>query len=250
MVRLGLAVRRSTGRAVTDSRLAKVLAAATAVLFDFDGPVCSLFAGFPAPLAAAELRKRLEPHRGESRWSHAGLSDDPMRVLADAATWGPSFGEIADSILTELETTAARTAAPTPGGAASMRATVASGRRIAVVSNNSAESVRAFFAERPLPQFADGPIVGRRFGRPELMKPHPAPILETLRLIDVSPEKAVLIGDSLTDLIAARAAGVACIAFADKPGKDALLADADAVIGSMQILTEQLGEVPAQNDTR
>lgn len=250
MVRLGLAVRRPPGRAVTDPRLAKVLTAATAVLFDFDGPVCSLFAGFPAPLAAAELRKRLDPHRGKSRWSHAGLSDDPMRVLADAATWGPAFGEIADGILTELETTAARTAAPTPGGAASMRAAVASGRRIAVVSNNSAESVRAFFTERPMPEFADGAIVGRRFGRPELMKPHPAPILETLRLIDASPGEAVLVGDSLTDLIGARAAGVTCVAFADKPGKDTLLADADVVIDDMQVLAEQLAEVSARHDAR
>jgi beta-phosphoglucomutase-like phosphatase (HAD superfamily) len=131
-----------------------------------------------------------------------------------------------------------------------MRATVASGRKIAVVSNNSAQSVRAFFAERPVPEFADGAIVGRRFGRPELMKPHPAPIVKTIRLINVSPGEAVLIGDSLTDLIAARAAGVACIGFADKPGKDTLLADADVVIDDMQVLAVQLAEVSARNGAR
>jgi len=247
MVRLRVAVGRPAGTSMTSAELDKVLGAATAVLFDFDGPVCSLFAGCPAPTVAEELRCRLEPHRGESRWSHAGLSDDPMRVLADAATWGASFGEIADGILTELETTAARTAAPTPGGAASMRATVASGRRIAVVSNNSAKSVRAFFVEHPLPEFAEGAVVGRRFGKPELMKPHPAPIVETLRLLAVPPAEAVIVGDSLTDLIAARAAGVACIAFADKPGKDVILADADVVIDDMQFLAEQLAEVSARN---
>lgn len=250
MVRLRVAVRRPAGSAVTAAELDKVLGAATAVLFDFDGPVCSLFAGYPAPTVAEELRSRLELHRGEARWSNAGLSDDPMRVLADAATWGASFAEIADGFLTELETTAARTAAPTPGGAASMRATVTSGRRIAVVSNNSAQSVRAFFVQHPLPEFAEGAVVGRRFGKPELMKPHPAPITETLQLLDIPPADAVLIGDSLTDLIAARAAGVACIAFADKPGKDTLLADADVVVDDMQVLAEQLAEVSIRNDAR
>jgi len=39
-------------------------------------------------------------------------------------------------------------------------------------------------------------------------KPHPDQVLEALRLLDADPKGAVMIGDSVTDLIAARRAGV------------------------------------------
>jgi len=50
-----------------------------------------------------------------------------------------------------------------------------------------------------------------------------------------APSDAVLIGDSVTDIQAARAAGTAAIAYANKPGKDRALRsfDPDALITSM-----------------
>jgi beta-phosphoglucomutase-like phosphatase (HAD superfamily) len=104
--------------------------------------------------------------------------------------------------------------------------------------------VQTYLAQHHLVELVDGPVVGRRHGRPELMKPHPAPIHDALAALDVRPAAAVLIGDSVTDVIAARNAGVTCIGFADKPGKTELLADADVVIEDMRLLAEQLRDVP------
>ena len=39
-------------------------------------------------------------------------------------------------------------------------------------------------------------------------KPHPAPLLEAARQLDVAPERCVYIGDDLRDMLAARAAGM------------------------------------------
>ncbi|MCE0765816.1 HAD hydrolase-like protein [Pseudonocardia kujensis] len=49
------------------------------------------------------------------------------------------------------------------------------------------------------------------------------------------PSEAVLVGDSITDIQAARAAGVAVIAYANKPGKERALGsfEPDALITSM-----------------
>jgi beta-phosphoglucomutase-like phosphatase (HAD superfamily) len=150
-----------------------------------------------------------------------------------------------DDRLTELETLAVGTARPTDGGEPSMRACRKSGRSLAIVSNNSAGAVRAYLAQNGLVDLVGGHVVGRRHGRPELMKPHPAPIEDALRRLGVDPAAAVLVGDSLSDVVGARAAGVRCIGFADKPGKTDLLADADVVIEDMRVLAEQLRDVPA-----
>jgi len=46
-------------------------------------------------------------------------------------------------------------------------------------------------------------------------KPHPLPLLETLKKLDVTPESAVMIGDTITDLKVAQACNVAsaCVTF-------------------------------------
>lgn len=226
-------------------QLRQLLAGVEAVLFDFDGPICSTFAGYPAPKVAEQLRLDLEAIHPGVVWSAAGRSDDPMRVLIDSPAWGPAFAITADDRLTELETLAVATAAPTEGGEASMRACVQSGRALAVVSNNSAHAVQTYLEQHGLVDIVGSHIVGRRRGRPGLMKPHPAPIERALHILDVPASAAVLVGDSLTDVIAARAARITCIAFADKPGKTDLLAGADVVIEDMRVLAEQLRAVAA-----
>ena len=76
------------------------------------------------------------------------------------------------------------------------------------------------------------------------MKPHPYPVLQALAALGADPTthagSAVLIGDSRTDVDAARAAGIRALAYANKPPKSRLLADADAVITSLEPLAHAL----------
>ncbi|GAB7041541.1 hypothetical protein JCM9533A_53910 [Catenuloplanes niger JCM 9533] len=77
------------------------------------------------------------------------------------------------------------------------------------------------------------PVVGRAYADPARMKPDPAPVLAAMRELNAEPGECVLIGDSISDLTAARRAGVAAIAFANKPGKAERLADAAVVVPGM-----------------
>ena len=66
-------------------------------------------------------------------------------------------------------------------------------------------------------------------------KPHPLPLLHAAEFFDVAPEKALMIGDSVSDVKAARAAGfqIICMSYGYNHGNDIRDAKPDAVIDSM-----------------
>lgn len=75
------------------------------------------------------------------------------------------------------------------------------------------------------------------------MKPNPGPVLDAVRALGVAPGSCVLVGDSLSDIEAARAAGVAAIGFANRPWKVDAFATADAVVTTMGDIAEALSPV-------
>ncbi|MFI6158567.1 HAD family hydrolase [Micromonospora haikouensis] len=221
--------------------LASLVGRARVVLLDFDGPVCGVFARHPASAVADELR-RLLADRGVPLPAGIRHEPDPLAVLRFTATLGrPAVVRLVDEALTRAEVTAARTAAPTPYGREAIVAAHRAGRRVAVVSNNSAACVRAYLNAHRLTSYVH-PVVGRPEGAPGRMKPDPYPVLAALRELAAEPADCVLVGDSATDVEAAHAAGVAAIGYANKPGKRARLAAADAVVDSMAELVTALGE--------
>jgi len=66
-------------------------------------------------------------------------------------------------------------------------------------------------------------------------KPDPLPLLHACQQFGISPESALLIGDSLNDAIAARAAGchVFCVPYGYNEGRDVHELDCDAVVDSI-----------------
>ncbi|MGY3517861.1 HAD family hydrolase [Micromonospora sp. PTRAS2] len=221
--------------------LAPLVGRARVVLLDFDGPVCGVFARHPASAVADELR-RLLADRGVPLPAGIRHEPDPLAVLRFTATLGrPAVVRLVDEALTRAEVTAAHTAAPTPYGREAILAAHRAGRRVAVVSNNSAACVRAYLNAHGLTSYVH-PVVGRPEGAPGRMKPDPYPVLAALRELAAEPADCVLVGDSTTDVEAAHAAGVAAIGYANKPGKRARLAAADAVVDSMAELVTALGE--------
>ncbi len=79
------------------------------------------------------------------------------------------------------------------------------GKRMAVVTNKPYDLSLAILCELGLDPFF-GAIIGGDGQWPK--KPAPQPVLQALRELDSTPEKAVLIGDHHTDLQAGRSAGV------------------------------------------
>ncbi|GIM97533.1 HAD family hydrolase [Paractinoplanes toevensis] len=221
--------------------LARLIAETDAILFDFDGPVCSIFAGYPAPKIAAELVELLQ-RRGVSLPPQLASETDPLEVLR----WTGSAAEqtltrAVEDALRAAELRAIESAAPTSYSREVIVAARQAGLPVAVVSNNSAEAVTAYLVAHRLAGYV-APIVGRAYADPARMKPNPEPVLQAVRDLRVQAAKTVLIGDSLSDIEAGRAAGVRTIGYANRPAKATVFqeAGADVVIDSMGPLAAAL----------
>lgn len=72
----------------------------------------------------------------------------------------------------------------------------------------------------------------------EHKKPHPAPLLHAAAHFGVTPTESLLIGDSVSDVKAARAAGfaVVCVSYGYNHGQDIRHAEPDAVIDALSEL--------------
>lgn len=113
----------------------------------------------------------------------------------------------------------------------------ATGRTVTIVSNNSSAAIAAYLGDHSLTRYVTA-IVGRDDADPAMMKPSPYRVRVAVSQLDADPAQAFLVGDSPSDVIAGRLAGVAVIGFANKPGKDAILADAGA-----SAVTTRLAEI-------
>jgi phosphoglycolate phosphatase len=74
-------------------------------------------------------------------------------------------------------------------------------------------------------------------------KPHPMPLLHAAEFFGIKPEKALMLGDSMSDVKAARAAGfqIICMSYGYNHGVDIHDSNPDAVIDSMAELEQLLG---------
>lgn len=218
------------------TNLAGLLRAAEAVLFDFDGPICSVFAGYPAPDVAAEMLKVLGAEVGELP-AVIARETDPMEVLRWTGQRHPRLVSLVDDVLCAAESVAVESAAPTRSAHAAIEAAQRRGQATAVVSNNSGPAIEKYLRSHSLTSFVDF-VAGRPYAEPARMKPNPDALIRAMNALGVRPESAVLIGDTVTDVEACLLADVHPIGYAEKAGRRAALKDAGAevVIDSMGAL--------------
>ncbi len=220
--------------------LSGVLAGTRCLLLDFDGPICDVFAGLPAPTAAGRLIRLIGDSHVPVPADVAG-SGDPLRVFSWASAADPGLGARVEAELTELECAAVAIATPTPHAPEVLSAARASGRLVAVVSNNSERAVRAYLAAHGLDDGVDA-VAARTSPDAALLKPSPHLVGKALAALGAVPAEAVLVGDLGTDVRAALLAGVRPIGYASKPGVRATLrqAGAQAVVGDLADLVAAL----------
>ncbi|MBX7269627.1 HAD family phosphatase [Micromonospora sp. Llam7] len=216
-----------------NANLRRLLGDVDALLLDFDGPVCSIFAGYPAPQVAAELVDVLRQH-GVDVSPELASEPDPLEVLRRTGAAGDQgVTRAVEEALCAAERRAVETAEPTAYGREVIVAARQSGMPVAVVSNNSAGAVSAYLAAHRLDAYVS-PVVGRAYAHPDLMKPNPVPILQAAFAVGVPSSRCVLVGDSLSDIDGARLAGMRVIGYANRPSKaETFRAGADVVIASM-----------------
>ncbi|MEH1128491.1 HAD family hydrolase [Micromonospora sp. CPCC 206061] len=218
----------------TNAALSRLLAGRGPLLLDFDGPVCSIFAGYPAASVADELRSLLREH-GVTITEILLETPDPLDVLRWVGTRRqPEITRLVEDALCEAELHAVRSSAPTMYAKEVIVAARKSGKPIAVVSNNSAGAVMEYLTAKRLAPYITS-VIGRAYADPALMKPNPEPILHAVFDLGAEPGECVLVGDSLADITGAQAAGVPIIGYANREEKVQTFKDAkaDAVITSM-----------------
>jgi HAD superfamily hydrolase (TIGR01509 family) len=228
---------------MTGQAIEPIISRTRHLLLDFDGPVCSVFAGMPAAQVAEQLRHALNA-AGFALPSGAERESDPLEVFRTEATIGPEAAATAQQLLTTFETRAVATARPTPGAADLIITAYRTGRTVTIVSNNSTAAITRYLADHRLSEYIRA-VLGRD-DDPALMKPSPYRVREAVGSLGADPHECAFVGDSPTDVLAGKLAGVRVIGYANKPGKaDALIrAQADAVTTGLAEITTALRATP------
>ena len=163
---------------------------ARVVLWDFDGPICRLFAGHSAERVASDLVSWLE-----SRGLHGLLTEtereslDPHVVLRAVDRRHPGSDLVAEleERLTQEELRAASSAWPTAYADPLIRTWAAVGSRLAITTNNSPRVVKEYLTTRGiLPCFA--PHIYGRTQELRHLKPHPHSALRKPEAASREPE--------------------------------------------------------------
>lgn len=203
------------------------------LLLDFDGPVCDAFAGFPAPEVAATLRERLYA-RGAVPEDWMTDVSDPHEVLRASLAFGSDVAEQAHKELARLEMRAVRSATPTPHAGEVIASAKASGGKVAIVSNNAENAVSTYLRSHGLSGQVDH-VAARVSPDPALMKPNPFLVNQAIEMLGAEHPISALVGDQVSDIIAAHEARIIGIGFANREQKVDRFrnANADLIISGM-----------------
>jgi len=215
-----------------------------AVLFDLDGTLLDTAADISLALNRALAEQRLTSlpeaqvrvligrgvpgliERAVARLAAAGESADAGVLLERFHFHYERIHEL-DEIQTRVY----------PGVAAGLAELYALGLGLAVVTNKPKKAAVDLLTRLDLSQWIDV-AVGGDTGL--YRKPHPQPLLTACEELEVLPAQALMVGDSLTDVLAARAAGLAvvCVPYGYNEGADPRALPCDAFV-------ESVGALPA-----
>jgi phosphoglycolate phosphatase len=121
---------------------------------------------------------------------------------------------------------------PFPGVVAGLKAMKAAGYRLGCITNKVAHYTEPLLKGVGLADYFEIVLSGDSL--PE-KKPHPMPLLHSAKFFNVPIQQMLLVGDSLNDAVAARAAGcpVFCVPYGYNHGEPVDGLDLDAVVGEL-----------------
>ena len=205
-----------------------------AVLFDLDGTLLDTIPDLHAA-ACALLRDlgRREPSIEETRsYVGRGMQNLVKRLLAgslDIDYDEPAPSDAMEIFRAHYQRENGRQASYYPGVIEGLTQLKSDGYKLAIITNKPIGFTRTLLAETKLSEFFE--VVVGDDSLPQL-KPNPMPLIWTCGRLNVSPDKALFIGDSVNDLKAARAAHcpIFLLPYGYNEGRDVNTLDADAII--------------------
>ncbi|HEY0635593.1 MAG TPA: phosphoglycolate phosphatase [Gammaproteobacteria bacterium] len=178
------------------------------------------------------------PLRGEAKvrtWVGNGVERLVRRALTDSLDGEPddALFQKAYPLFLDLYTeNTSKRSRLYPGVLEGLEMMVRAGYKLGCVTNKAAQFTLPLLKD--LGVFERFAIVVSGDTLPE-KKPHPLPLLHAAEFFGVKPEMALMLGDSVSDVKAARAAGfqIVCMSYGYNHGVDIREAKPDAVIASM-----------------
>jgi HAD superfamily hydrolase (TIGR01509 family) len=151
---------------------------------------------------------------------------------------GETFREVRRkmySMIEEMELKGATEVELYPGAVATLRKLRANSIKIGLVTNNGRRGTDLTLSRYELLDLFDAVVTRDDC---DDMKPAAEPVSRVLSKLDVATDEAILVGDGIMDIMAAKAAGVRSAAVATGPFKSGLLlkAEPDYVLGSINDL--------------
>lgn len=216
------------------SAAAALARSAAAILLDFDGPVTRLFPGDSWKRLSARIRSEAvtaaEPQVAAALAVALGDEPDHVQCLRTIARLAPATLREMTALSTQAEWQVARRARPYPAALRLMEETLGRGAAVAIVTNND-PGVVPLVLERAQPGLTGrlAGVHGRSPGAVADLKPAPALIQRALADCRCPPGRAVLLGDSVTDVAAGQAAGVSVIGVSEDAERRQELLSAGAV---------------------
>jgi phosphoglycolate phosphatase len=218
-----------------------------AVLFDLDGTLLDTAQDIAEALTRALAEQGLPPIAPSAVRRMIGRGS-PVLIERAAAAVGRALDDAAKAAMLErffhhyghLEESGEFKAQPYAGAAECLRTLHEAGLRIAVVTNKHERFATGLLKALGLSAWVDRVVGGDSF---PLRKPDPAPLLFACKLLGAAPARALMVGDSINDVQAARGAGipVICVPYGYNEGEDPRLLACDAFVESLADLPGLLG---------
>jgi len=167
--------------------------------------------------------------------------DDVVRYWHQRRPWaGTSEAEVEGRLVARVAALVASEGAPLPGVASALEAARGGGRRLALASSSPMAIIDAALGRLGIASAFE--VVASAEGEP-LGKPHPAIFLTAAARRGVGATECCVVEDSLTGVIAGKAARMTTIAVPfDHPRHDPRFVIADAVVASLGEVTAGLFE--------
>lgn len=217
---------------------------ARAVLFDLDGTLVDTAPDIAIAVnrMREEMGRRAYPEHRILEWIGEGAARLVQRALAGDAGGSPPSGDVEDGLELFRRHYAAGICVlskPYPHVRRVLETLRASGVGTACVTNKPEALTRLLLDELSLTPAFDVIVGGDTL---EFRKPRPEPVQHACRRLNLAPEDAVFVGDSMTDCRAAAAAGVPMVAvtYGYHRGADLTRASCAAMIDSLEALPEIL----------
>ncbi len=148
--------------------------------------------------------------------------------------------EVESHLVTRVAELIAAEGRALPGIATALAAARAGGRKIALASSSTPPIITAALSRLGLSTAFD---VVHSAATEAYGKPHPAVFLATATRLGVSPLACIVIEDSMTGVVAAKAARMRCVAVPfDHPSHDPRFVLADIVLGTLEAVTSEMLE--------